>query len=63
MEGVNLWKVYEILTDQGGAGDRIGSERTEQLMKGNRFCGGVLCARPYATYREHTDGTTPEKVG
>lgn len=32
-------------------------------MKGNRFCGGVISARPYATYSAHTDGTTAEKVG
>lgn len=43
--------------------DNIGRSGLEQWIKGNRFCGGVISARPYATYRAHTDGTTAEKVG
>lgn len=43
--------------------DNIGRNRLKQWIKRNRLCGGVVSARPYATYRAHTDGTTPEKVG
>lgn len=38
-------------------------ERKKQWLKRNRFCGGVISAGPYATYRAHADGMTAGKVG
>lgn len=40
-----------------------GRSKVKQWLKRNRFCGGVISARPYATYRALADGTTAGKVG
>lgn len=54
----------ELDVGHGGRGqDEIGSSRLKQWIEGNRFCGGVLSARPYAAYRAHADGLTAEKEG
>lgn len=52
----------QIGNKKEGTGERkydIGRNRLKQWIKGNRFCGGVVSARPYATYGADTDGTTP----
>lgn len=46
-----------------GQKDSFGRSRLKQRIKANRFCGGVISARPYATCRAHADGKTAEKAG
>lgn len=62
-EFVESQKKKNLYLTREAQGIRLAQDGPKQLMKENRFCGGVVSTGPYATCREHTDGTTPEKVG